>query len=417
MSGGDSQPAKDKKSRFERVAWPVIALVVPIAITTITTLSMDSRNKREVNARLYTELLSKREDAESALRKDMLTASVERFFKKSSLIHGDSTSVDDTDAMVLYLELITYNFHESLHLSPLFLEVNRRVIGLEPSLKKFELETRLRKLAHKAVFKQVETLTRRGVVYEHTFCISDLISALILQQTREMLGMGNGDTGEDSPPAGEVLEAEDLKAIVLKRGAWSPTGLRIDSTLCYMNRYLQFPGSIVKDTTRVIGQWDVFDQTVLVGDTALLEDVSLDTALVESMPFLEPLIWKPDSETIPGKDEFKSEVELLVLEVDCFNRELGVRLRTRMVDTGARKSAKLDPQKPVKFSVGVFDFPLIDNTRLLEDYRISVFIKKWDEEEDEVKLGIAIFPGYVSGMREKSYLKDVIEEIGKKPSR
>ena len=61
--------------------------------------------------------------------------------------------------------------------------------------------------------------------------------------------------------------------------------------------------------------------------------------------------------------------------------------------------------------MGVFDFPMIDNTRLSKDYRISVFIKKWDDDEGEVQLGIAVFPGFVSGMREKAFLKDVIEDL------
>jgi len=63
------------------------------------------------NTRIYLELTSKREESESALRKDMFVSIIESFLRP-----GAAT----LDERVLNLELLSYNFHESLNLKPLF---------------------------------------------------------------------------------------------------------------------------------------------------------------------------------------------------------------------------------------------------------------------------------------------------------
>ena len=72
----------------------------------------------DTNARLYSELISQREESESALRKDMFTSIINSF-----LGAGPQT----LDQKLLNLELLVYNFHESLNLKPLFLHIERQV--------------------------------------------------------------------------------------------------------------------------------------------------------------------------------------------------------------------------------------------------------------------------------------------------
>jgi len=62
---------------------------------------------------LHPSLISKREEADSALRKDMFVSIIQSFLR------ADSTSIDDR---LLKLELLAYNFHESLNLKPLFFQ-------------------------------------------------------------------------------------------------------------------------------------------------------------------------------------------------------------------------------------------------------------------------------------------------------
>src|SRR6202022_4972978 len=72
----------------------------------------------ETNARLYSELTSRREESESALRKDMFTSIINSFLKE-----GPATP----EQKMLNLELLVYNFHESLNLKPLFLHIEREM--------------------------------------------------------------------------------------------------------------------------------------------------------------------------------------------------------------------------------------------------------------------------------------------------
>ena len=72
----------------------------------------------ETNARLYSELTSKREESESALRKDMFTSIINSFLRA-----GPAT----LEQKLLNLELLVYNFHESLNLKPLFLHIAREI--------------------------------------------------------------------------------------------------------------------------------------------------------------------------------------------------------------------------------------------------------------------------------------------------
>ena len=85
------------------------------------------------NYRLYTELLSKREDAESALRRDMFMAILEKFFQ----VGTSEGSKADMDKQLLKLEMLALNFGESLSLSPLFIATDRAIAGLPDPSGKF----------------------------------------------------------------------------------------------------------------------------------------------------------------------------------------------------------------------------------------------------------------------------------------
>jgi hypothetical protein len=106
----------------------------------------------ETNTRIYTELMSKREEAESALRKDMFNSIIQTF------LHPGSASLDER---VLNLELLSYNFHESLNLKPLFsyLEKQIRTSG-GPQQK--ELLNRVYKVATEISRKQMLVLEGAG---------------------------------------------------------------------------------------------------------------------------------------------------------------------------------------------------------------------------------------------------------------
>jgi hypothetical protein len=106
----------------------------------------------DTNVRIYTELMSRREEADSALRKDMFVSIIQSFLRP-----GAST----LDEKVLNLELLSYNFHESLNLKPLFVYLEKQVRSSSDPQRKDFLD-RLYKVATGITRKQLLVLEGAG---------------------------------------------------------------------------------------------------------------------------------------------------------------------------------------------------------------------------------------------------------------
>lgn len=116
------RPVRDKWDKIGILVQPLGGLFTALALATLGFKSSEFLNRRqaiETNTRLYSELMSKREESESALRKDMFQTIIGSFVS--------SKGKGDLDSSVLNLELLAYNFHESLNLKPLFLDLKRRI--------------------------------------------------------------------------------------------------------------------------------------------------------------------------------------------------------------------------------------------------------------------------------------------------
>ena len=111
---------------------------------------------RDTNARLYSELISKREESESALRKDMFRSIIDSFLKSGP------TTVEE---QVLNLELLVYNFHESLNLKPLFEHVERQLAGRADAA---GYRARLNRVAEEISKKQMLVLEEGGQRFDTT---------------------------------------------------------------------------------------------------------------------------------------------------------------------------------------------------------------------------------------------------------
>jgi hypothetical protein len=113
------------------------------------------RDLREQKTRLYAELMSKREEADSALRKDMFGKVFDKFFTDRR---------EDPREQVLKLEVLARNFHDALDLSPLFKEVQRQ-IRTAPTITSEDrghFEARLVRLARDIGSKQALALEQSG---------------------------------------------------------------------------------------------------------------------------------------------------------------------------------------------------------------------------------------------------------------
>jgi hypothetical protein len=129
---------------------------------------LERRQSIDTNARLYSELMSRREEAETSLRKDMLTSIISSFFAP--------TSSGDIDSKVLNLELLAYNFHDSLDLRPLFLDLQRRIRrSKDPD--KAELQGRVVSVAREITAKQLFSLEGHGKSFRRSVDMEELKQA------------------------------------------------------------------------------------------------------------------------------------------------------------------------------------------------------------------------------------------------
>jgi len=164
------RPERDAWDKAEIILKPVGGLLTALAVAIVgfwTSSWLRDRESKEnalrermqtsdTNARLYSELISKREESESALRKDMFKSIIDSFLRTGS------SSVED---QVLNLELLVYNFHESLNLKPLFLHVQREVMERGD---RGSYILRLNRVAGEITKKQMLVLEEGGVRFDTT---------------------------------------------------------------------------------------------------------------------------------------------------------------------------------------------------------------------------------------------------------
>jgi len=161
-------PKRDVWDKAEIILRPVGGLLTALAVAIVgfwTSSYLRDRESKEsalrermqtidTNARLYSELISKREESESALRKDMFKSIIDSFLRTGS------SSIED---QVLNLELLVYNFHESLNLKPLFLHVQREVMRTGDRAGSM---ARLDRVAGEITKKQMLVLEEGGVRFD-----------------------------------------------------------------------------------------------------------------------------------------------------------------------------------------------------------------------------------------------------------
>ena len=151
------------------VLLPLVTLVISIVGSWyFTNLSKDREERqsqqaqasetRDSKQRLYAQLLTQREQSDATIRKDMFEVVLGRFL-------SDRQQGNLSD-QVLQLELLANNFNQSLDLAPLFKDLARRLASA-PELaqpQRDALRKRLDLTASNVIFKQVDSLSRRGFV-------------------------------------------------------------------------------------------------------------------------------------------------------------------------------------------------------------------------------------------------------------
>jgi hypothetical protein len=151
---------------FQSLGGFVTAAVVAV-LGIVGSSYLSQKQALDTNVRLYTELMSKREESESALRKDMFASIIDTFLKPQ---------VQSLDTRVLNLELLAYNFHESLNLKPLFVNIEQQVKDTKDP-KKQDFRNRLSRVAREITRKQMVVLEAAGQKVDTKFPLADVPTA------------------------------------------------------------------------------------------------------------------------------------------------------------------------------------------------------------------------------------------------
>jgi hypothetical protein len=152
---------KDFWDKVDIVIRPVNGVLTALAVALLgyyTSNVLRQSELRETNQRVYTELMSSREQAESGLRKDMFLSIIQTFLAPGSA---------GPEAKMLDLEMLAYNFHESLNLKPLFSHMDRQIALLSGSEKQSYL-IRLNQVAKEISNRQLLLLEQVGGKFSRT---------------------------------------------------------------------------------------------------------------------------------------------------------------------------------------------------------------------------------------------------------
>jgi len=154
----------EEDSKKTGLDWMELSKVVamPLATLLIGYYLNESLNKRQMtdnNVHLYADMMGRREEADSTMRKDMFNSILGTFLNKES----HQVLAEHLEQEVLNIELLAYNFDESLDLSPLFKHVHRDVTD-EKNHPDQNLLWRIERVALDVKERQLATLADSGSV-------------------------------------------------------------------------------------------------------------------------------------------------------------------------------------------------------------------------------------------------------------
>jgi len=361
-SPAEIEPASEKKDRsaawidlVKAVAMPLAALILGFVFNT----SLSKSQARDSDMRLYTEMMGRREQADSDLRKDMFKAVLEKFMSSSEKLQGK----EKLDQQILELELLAYNFHESLDIGPLFKNINKQIGKLEvpPNT---EMRDRLEDLAQEVKAQQLSVLTGN----------ERQLSILTAKER----------SGRESGPA-QVGKPE------LKMDVYLPTDTDGNRQGNEMRGLLRTEPQNLDDCPIGTSMTSTTDPCV-PGHLFCL--------------FLEP------GDHQPLYRQFK----LVFTRYSVTKREVEVWLRvSQPLSKDECQQEDFNPLKTevdTRFWVGSFAFPMIDNTRLTEGERCAVTL---GEITDAVPLPVRLsyFPESRASLKDKPYYDEVMKQMAK----
>ena len=320
------EPPPTEDGRKDNRAWIDLTKILALPLVTLIlgywfNSSLNERQQVESNIRLYAEMMGRREEADSNLRKDMFNSILATFMAKDPALRLSSEEV--IRQQILSLELLAYNFHESLDIGPLFKDVERR-IALEKRGTNTELRGRLESVALQVIEHQLTALSDVGMV----------------------------ERGDALPE-----KIKDFQAHIM------------------------------------FGTRTIADPQVKPGEGASRLCLSMEAA--------------------DGSRHYR-QFKLELIGLNDGARELQVHLYVSQLLTAQecqQASLDLEGKREVdtNFIVGLFDFPMIDNTRLSGGERTSVSVTALNS--NILRVALAYFPASRASLKDKPYYDEVMRDL------
>ena len=164
----DEPAQRDFWSKLQIILIPIGGLFTALAVAMVGIIGsgmIDRRQTADTNARLYSEIMSKREESETSLRKDMLVSVIQSYLQPTSKELG---------TRVLNIELLAYNFNDSINLKPLFLDLARNIHESTDEHAP-EYKQRLQRVAREIALKQSLPLESRGALFVRQVDFDELV--------------------------------------------------------------------------------------------------------------------------------------------------------------------------------------------------------------------------------------------------
>ena len=365
-----------KLDLFVKIATPVaagllIALAGFISERTITSVAM-----KQENARLITELQIRREESESALRKDIFSQAFDALLEEKG---SDSSSEEKNQQMVLSdrllkLELLALNFGDTLSLAPFFrdftikLDMYRESIVLDNDQRLLEsdIRDRLNSLARRVASIQLSSVAQQGQLI--TFNVP---------LTPESFSLYDDKT-EYKWPEDEIWNAFggkpnlEGKFIEEKDGTYSliPLSAELSKTCNDSND----------------------------------NENCISTNLVELVKAYNESILDRSSFNVGG---IQRQLRLTFSNPNISRRTIDIDLEIRTQPN--KKGVKVDPVTR-NFELQYYNFPKIDNTRISDGQRFALIMDKFEpaDQNPSIELSAVVFPSEYASLRDRPGMQEAL---------
>jgi hypothetical protein len=332
------------------INWLEVAKVVTIPLVTLIlgfafNSAVTTHQTEEHRIRLYTEMMGRREESDSALRKDMFNSILGTFMSKDPKL----TRSEQLDQEVLSLELMAYNFHESLDLGPLFKHVARRISR-----------------------ENLQQPGGAGPMYPGMLKRLDDVTLAVVERQLTLLS----DTGV--VVRGDVALIQDSRPAETSEPEADPVSLGRES----LDATVIFPHAVSDPETEAT-------------NTRGISRVCLSLNSPGEGPHHRQFGLE-----VTAYDRISHEVHVLLYVSRLLNQDTCLR--------GNAISAE-DLEIQGEFWVGSFDLPMIDNTHLTHGERCAVSLTRLSAESAQVT--ISYFPASRASLKEKPYYDDLIHDL------